>query len=257
METRSEVRGSDELLSRMAQVATMGGRCAAFQWDYDVGARQVAQTAVPGVEYLWVVRECGSHLFVLGVGSTLDRRDRELPLIQSLARNYGDDHADWFHARIKAGSSVLCGINAMRAVSLVADSSQRIAQRWHSEGPLWGHLELTTSKGGFAGTAVLRVKPQTPESHGRVVDVAVELAEGLSVSERMYATLEVELRALMLAGSLFFRFGEYTVNGMCVSEARGAWLGKYSRSGELPVAACANSASTADVDRDAMKAVAL
>lgn len=247
----SEVSGSLSLIDRMSQVIRMrSGPRATFLWDFDADRLRIEETAVAGAEYLWVVLECATHLFVLGLGSpnSEDQRGSQVRVVKSLARSYGDTSADWFHARAKpGGSSVLCAVNATRAVALVSGAGQRIVSGWHRSGPQSGHVELQTTSGAFAGSAALGV------SEGLVVDVAVELAVGLTLADRMYATLEVELWAPMIAGSLFFRFGNYTVNGMGVNDVRSAWREEDRRCGRRPASA-ASMSSAACLHRGAMMA---
>lgn len=213
------------LLGRMSQVFATDERCVAYRSDFEVDRRQVSCTAVPGVEYLWMVRECGTHLFILGVGALGDREEAELAAVRYLADQHGDDRADWYHARVKPFASVLCGINARRAVALVSGAARPIAAAWHSDlgRAQSGMLELSTRAGAFAGSATISVRPQSAQDGRILADASLLLAKGLTLCERMYATLEVEHRARVLASSLFFSFGEFTVDGQPVDSSRSSW----------------------------------
>lgn len=156
-------------------------------------------TVAPGAEYIWIVRDSGSHIARIGVHAKENEQIEVALALQELL--------DIYHIRIRRDlSGELHLIDRQRAVELASRLD------WHVERP-WD-ASTRAVRYHHQTVAELSIGNRRWEDHGEYIDVSFTTAGGaLDRNELTALRIIARGEAVCATQSLFVRLGQVLLNG--------------------------------------------
>lgn len=180
--------------------------CTAYQSDFHERDKQYLQRiVVPGFEFLWIVREHGTHIVPIG-----HDRDKSLEYLTGAA-GHPDDLRSFYHVKCTSSNPLIRNVDRQSAFRIAGASTPFTL----SYSPCTfsnpdHHVEIRIHDVS-AGTAFIRSQPR-PMDGNHYVACRAQLASCLTPVQQVLTKLLIEQTFTKVVGSLFVRIDEFLIN---------------------------------------------
>lgn len=181
--------------------------CAHYRSDFlEHDRRSLELSAVPGMAYLWFVRSHGTHLVPIGIKNNG-------PIVKAILQQGNGGKEQIYHVSVSATGGTAKPVDVDEALSLAA-TRPMLAMSGRRD-PFGSTPTLYVFSRGSSQIASATVGARYDrERNATLVNVAASIPDHLDRLVRMHVMLLIEDAATAEAGSLFWSFGQRTVNEM-------------------------------------------
>lgn len=208
-----------QLLFQAMEPIFQNSICTNWKDDFLVHDRTyLERVAVPGIQFIWVIKECGTHLIPLEF-DTQESTERTLG-----ALGHPDDPREVYHVTLVNTQAKIKPTTREQAIAMARAKAPLTLRIMH---PSYGRDETSVvvmrGEETVASAAISITCP--PMSANKLANVRANVPDILSPLNRMYCKLLFELAVNRITSTLFWTFDQFEVNSRPVDE----WLSSLTR----------------------------
>jgi len=208
-----------QLLFQAMEPIFQNSICTNWKDDFLVhDCRVLERVAVPGIQFIWVIKECGTHLIPLEFDSE-EATDRTLG-----ALGHPEDPRQVFHVSLAYTQAKIKPVTREQALAMAKAKAPLTLRIMH---PSYGRDETSVvimrGEETVASASVSITCP--PMSANKQANVRATVPDILSPLNRMHCKLLLELAVNRITSTLFWTFDQFEVNSRPVGE----WLSSITR----------------------------
>lgn len=180
--------------------------CTAYKSDFfEHDKKYLQRIVVPGFEFLWVIRENGTHIVPLG-----HDREKSVEFLTGCA-GHPDDFRSFYHVKCTGSAPLIRDVDRQSAFRIAGAQTPFSLSYSACSFSNPDHLVVVRLRDAVAATARIRSQPR-PMDGNHYVACRAEFTNGLTPLEQVLTKLLVEQTFSKVVGSLFVRVDEFLIN---------------------------------------------
>lgn len=180
--------------------------CTAYKSDFiDRDKEYLQRIVVPGFEFLWVVRENGTHIVPLG-----HDREKSVEYLTACA-GHPEDLRSFHHVKCTTSDPLIRHVDRQSAFRIAGTPTPFALSYSPCSFSNPDHQVVVRLHNVIAGTALIRSQPR-PMDGNHYVACRAQFVDGLTPLHQVLTKLLIEQTFSKVVGSLFVRIDEFLIN---------------------------------------------